>query len=68
MWLWNLLTWNVTRVLTMQVAMLTLLGMCLSGGQRSHLSSISLKIRGLKIALCTVKSDAVFWDRFSKET
>lgn len=31
MWFWNVLTWNVTTVLTMQVAMITMLGMRLPG-------------------------------------
>ena len=39
MWVWNVLTWNVTTVLTMQVAMITMLGMCLSRGPHPLLSS-----------------------------
>lgn len=51
MWVWNLLTWNVTTLLTMQVAMITMPGMRLSGGPHPRLSSRS---KDQRVGYCPV--------------
>lgn len=69
MWVWNLLTWNVTTVLTMWVAMITLLGMCLSGGPHPRLSSTS---KDQRVGNCpcapAAQSAPVDWDWLDSET
>lgn len=69
MWVWNLLTWNVTTVLTMWVAMITLHGMCLSGGPHPRLSSTSKDQRvGNRPCALAAKSVPVDWDWLNSET
>lgn len=41
MWVWNVLTWNVTTALTMRVATAAMRGIRWRGGPRPRLSSVS---------------------------
>lgn len=68
MQVWNLLTWNVTTVLTLQVAMLTPQGMCLRGGPLP-LSVRIQRSEGWKLpSALPSKSDPVLEVRRSLET